>query len=1442
MYHRPMAGARLRSVLFTGHSLAGFGVVAALLSLCGASPASAASLAGLPSVDVLASAARAPASVAKADSGGAGSADPAGPGAVFAWGSGSNGQLGDGGTTETDVPVPVSGLSEASAVAGGYAFGLALLHGGAVAAWGDGESGLLGDGSVQSSDEPVHVSGLTEASAIAAGWYHSLALLEDGDVVAWGYNGFGELGNGERDGPESCPGACSKVPVAVLGLSEVSAVAAGASDSFALLSDGHVMAWGGGGNELGIGGEQESDVPVEVPGLSEVVAISAGYSTTLALLGSGKVMAWGFNAYGQLGNGTTSSSDVPVEVSGLSEVVAISAGVDHDLALLRNGTVMAWGDNEYGELGNGTTTGPETCVNAYDEKVGCSRTPVPVNGAREVSQIAAGSEFSLALLNDGTVLAWGENERGELGDRSTSGSDVPVEVVSLRGASAISAGSWYEGLAIAQAAAAPPSITKIEPAYGSPAGGTSVTITGERLGDATGVLFGSAQAERFTVESETQITAVAPPGSGIVDVGVEAPGGLISATSAADEFSYAPAVSKLEPKQGPQEGGTEVSITGTNLTGASEVKFGESDAGSFTVRSDTQITAVAPPGKGKVTVAVRTAGGTSPAVSADRYKYLPPTSAPLLTWVSPVRADDTPPFESPTAVSGVSCPTSGLCVAVDRSGDVLSSTDPTGGTAAWARADVLGYGFAGVSCPSSELCVAVGAGDIATTDDPAGGASAWSVTSVIPPLRGGGLAAVSCASISLCVAVDGHGDVWSSADPTGGAGAWSETHLENAEFSGVSCPSAKLCVVVPYGSGSVWISTDPTGGASAWSQTRIDAHSLFDVSCSSDELCVATDNYGNVIVSTDPTDGEGAWTPDHVAKGLITSISCASWGLCVALEGHEAIISSEPAAGQGAWASTSIETVNRFGGHEGLEAASCPEANLCVLTDSGSGVITATEPAGGPGAWTITHAEVGENAFTGVSCASLQLCVGVDGAGNVAASSDPSGGAGAWRGAHIGEHALSGVSCPSARLCIAVDEAGDVLSSTDPTGGASAWILADVDGSTPLTGVSCASVRLCVAIDANGNAIVSAEPAGGASAWSVTSVADYELRGVSCPSESLCVVMARGNAITSTDPTGGADAWKSTYVGVPAHISCPSTQLCVTTGLLEYSVFSTTEPLGGESAWSETFLGGEEEEFPLFNGFDEVGCGPQPLCVATTLGSNGSPGNVMVSDNPTAGAEAWSEENVYNVPIERPSLFFELYSRELTGVSCVAEGMCAVVDDRGRIMIGSTSSTTTTTSSTTTSSSATATATATTATLSTSAASPQPPILTRLRQSHRRWRERRARGRDRAGTPVGTTFSFHLSEPATVRLAFTRPLRGRLLGGRCEAPSRSNRAYRRCTLSVIAGTLSVSGHPGANTVTFAGRLSSGRRLPPGRYMLSATATNSAGRSAPRLLAFAILGG
>jgi hypothetical protein len=638
----------------------------------------------------------------------------------------------------------------------------------------------------------------------------------------------------------------------------------------------------------------------------------------------------------------------------------------------------------------------------------------------------------------------------------------------------------------------------------------------------------------------------------------------------------------------------------------------------------------------------------------------PALAASPLSWASPVPIDDQPPFAYPAEVSGVSCPSTGLCVAVDGVGDVLVSTDPTGGTGAWARTKVT-EGFDGVSCPSTELCVAVGNGVIATSADPAGGTGAWTVASVSRHLK-----AVSCASASLCVATDGHGDIWTSTDPTAGAGAWSEVHVDEDALGGVSCPSAKLCVAAgsEYG-GNVVTSTDPAEGAGAWTVTDVDSgHTLYDVSCSSESLCVATDNDGNVLTSTDPTGGAYAWNSAHVGGGLIEHVSCASWGLCVALSGHEVITSMEPTGGPPAWTSTPIETVNQYGGDESLEAASCPTANLCVLVDSGSEVITATNPGGGAGAWTVKPFEVGISVLQGVSCASVELCVWVDDAGNVVTSTDPTGGASAWIETHIDAHGLNGVSCPSAALCVAVDDAGDVVTSTDPTGGAGAWSVADVDGAIPLNGVSCASAKLCVAIDREGGVVSSSDPAGGASAWSVARVGDSSLDGVSCPSEALCVLADGEDAITSTEPAGGSSKWTARDVGAGSlgRISCPSVSLCVATGERPEAVVSWGDPLGA-SSWTEDY-------FANLNGLGGISCAPGGPCVATSFGGEGPPGNVAISSEPAGGAGSWVTSNVYGQPVGTLSHTLHLFVHDMTGVSCTPEGTCIVGDTEGRVMVG----------------------------------------------------------------------------------------------------------------------------------------------------------------------------
>jgi len=224
-------------------------------------------------------------------------------------------------------------------------------------------------------------------------------------------------------------------------------LAGGQVGSLALKSDGTVWAWGN--NYYGTLGNGESlpgtnsASPVQVMStlstpLTGVAAVasSLGGSFSYALKTDGTVWAWGRNLNGVLGDGTTVDSSLPLQVKGtggagvLSGVKALSAGNAFCLALKNDGTVWAWGNNGNGQLGDGSTTN-----RPY---------PVQVLGAGgagtlgNVKSISAGGSYCLALLYDGTVWAWGSNTSGQLGDGSTTGSSTPVQVLGAGGAGVLS--------------------------------------------------------------------------------------------------------------------------------------------------------------------------------------------------------------------------------------------------------------------------------------------------------------------------------------------------------------------------------------------------------------------------------------------------------------------------------------------------------------------------------------------------------------------------------------------------------------------------------------------------------------------------------------------------------------------------------------------------------------------------------------------------------------------------------------------------------------------------------------------------------------------------------------------------------------------------------------------------------------------------------------------
>jgi hypothetical protein len=167
-------------------------------------------------------------------------------------------------------------------------------------------------------------------------------------------------------------------------------------------------------------------------------------------------------------------------------------------------------------------------------------------------------------------------------------------------------------------------VTAVTPDDGPESGGSPVIITGANFGGATRVQFENAEATSFKVDTESQIEAIAPPGTGYVSVSVTTPVGT-SQRGSADAYRYCPppTVKKVRPNHGPRAGGTEVTITGHGFVNeATTVRFGNAAAPTVTVAaSEESLTATAPAGKGKVYITVTTPGGTSAATRVDGFQY-----------------------------------------------------------------------------------------------------------------------------------------------------------------------------------------------------------------------------------------------------------------------------------------------------------------------------------------------------------------------------------------------------------------------------------------------------------------------------------------------------------------------------------------------------------------------------------------------------------------------------------------------------------------------------------------------------------------------------------------------------------------------------------------------------------------------------------------------------
>jgi hypothetical protein len=281
-----------------------------------------------------------------------------------------------------------------------------------------------------------------------------------------------------------------------------------------------------------------------------------------------------------------------------------------------------------------TGSGDQVTYTAVSAPTVTGVSPISGTTAGGTTITITGTNFSLASEVDMAGLASAFSVLSSTTIQLTSPAEaagtVDVQVFSPGGSSTLSTSSRYTYVA-----ASAPAVSSLSPTSGSTAGGTSVTITGTDFTGATAVTFGDVAAASFTVVSGTSITAVSPSqAAGTVDVRVSTTAGESAAVSG-DHFTYtaasAPAISSLSPSSGPATGGTDVTITGSNFTGATAVTIGGT-AASFDVNSDTRITATTPPGTaGSANVTVTTPSGTS---SAATFTYTS-VSAPSVTSVSP---------------------------------------------------------------------------------------------------------------------------------------------------------------------------------------------------------------------------------------------------------------------------------------------------------------------------------------------------------------------------------------------------------------------------------------------------------------------------------------------------------------------------------------------------------------------------------------------------------------------------------------------------------------------------------------------------------------------------------------------------------------------------------------------------------------------------------------